>query len=327
MPPVLCIVGPTAAGKSSLALELAGPLAGELVNADALQVYRGFDVGTAKPSREDRRRVAHHLVDILDPDETFSAGEFARRGRAAIRQIRDRGRVPIVVGGSGLYLRALIEGISPIPAVDPGLRQGLRARLAAEGLEPLRAELRRLDPETAARLAPADSQRLLRALEVALGSGRPLSSWIAENPAGEGIDAAWIGLTLPRGLLYDRIAIRVERMLADGWVDEVRRLLAEGLDRSLPAFQAIGYRELASHLDGELALEEATNRIVTATRQYAKRQMTWFRRQAGIEWFAGAEIRPAAVLERLARLGMPDPGTAGPGMAAPGKARSGGGKT
>jgi tRNA dimethylallyltransferase len=314
MPPVLCIVGPTAAGKSSLALELAGPLAGEIVNADALQVYRGFDVGTAKPSRAERRRVAHHLVDILDPHETFSAGEFARRARAAIRDIRGRGRLPMLVGGSGLYLRALIEGISPIPAVDPALRRTLRARLDAEGAEPLRAELRRLDPETAERLAPADSQRLLRALEVALGTGRPQSSWIAERPAAGGLEAIWIGLTVPRALLYDRIAIRAERMLADGWVDEVRRLLAAGLDRSLPAFQAIGYRELARHLDGQLGLEEATDRIVTATRQYAKRQMTWFRRQGGIEWFAAAETSPATVLEQLARLGLAGAGTVRPGM-------------
>ena len=185
MPPILAIVGPTATGKSALALELAGALSAEIVNADALQVYRGFDVGTAKPSAADRRRVTHHLLDILEPDEPFSAGEFARRARVAIEEIRGRRRLPMLVGGSGLYLRALIDGISPIPAVDPELRQRLRRRLESEGLGPLRAELERLDPVTAKRLAPADSQRLLRALEVATGTGRPLSAWIADRPAGE----------------------------------------------------------------------------------------------------------------------------------------------
>ena len=303
---VLVIVGPTAVGKSSVALDLAGPLAGEIVNADALQVYRGFDIGTAKPSAEDRRRAPHHLLDILDPRETFSAGEFARRARRAIGEIRGRGRLPILVGGSGLYLRALIDGISPIPPIDPAVRETLRARLAAEGSSELRAELRRLDPATADRLAPADSQRLLRALEVALGTSRPLSEWVARAPVGGGgIAAVWVGLTLSRGLLYDRIAVRVGQMLAHGWVDEVRRLLASGLDPSAPAFQAIGYRELVGHLAGEATLEEATERIVRATRRYAKRQMTWFRRQADVEWFAGDAADPGAtILRHLAGAGL-----------------------
>ncbi len=304
MPPVLCLVGPTASGKTGLALDLAGPFCGEIVNADALQVYRGFDIGTAKAGQDERRRVAHHLLDILEPHEPFSAGEFARRARQVIEEIRGRRHRPILVGGSGLYLRALIEGISPIPPVDPELRQRLRGRLEAEGIEALRAELSRLDPATAERLAPADTQRLLRALEVALGTDRPLSAWIDEKPTGGGIDAAWIGLTLPRSLLYDRISIRVGRMLADGWVDEVRRLLAAGLSPSLPAFQAIGYRELAGHIAGEATLEEATERIVRATRQYAKRQMTWFRRQPGVAWFEATETGPSAILDHLARQGL-----------------------
>ncbi len=305
MTPVLTIVGATATGKSAVALELAGPLGGEIINADALQVYRGFDIGTAKPSRQERRRVPHHLLDILDPHEPFSAGEFARRARRVIEEIRGRQRLPMLVGGSGLYLRALIDGISPIPSVDPRLRERLRDRLAGEGVAVLRAELSRLDPPTAERLAPADTQRLLRALEVAQGTGRPLSAWIAEKPlGGGGIDAVWIGLTLPRALLYDRIARRVERMLADGWVDEVERLLAAGLSPTLAAFQAIGYRELASHMGGETTLEEAIERIVRATRNYAKRQMTWFRRQAGVEWFPAAAASSATILDHLARAGL-----------------------
>ena len=305
MPPVLSVVGPTATGKSALAMALAGPLGGEIVNADALQVYRGFDIGTAKPGAVDRDRVAHHLLDILDPDEPFSAGEFARRAHAVIDEIQGRRHLPILVGGSGLYLRALIEGISPIPNVEPELRDRLRARFEEEGTEALRSELARLDPVTAGRLAPADKQRLLRALEVVLGTGRPLSAWIAEKPVGGGgIDAVWIGLTLPRALLYDRIAVRVERMLASGWVDEVRGLLATGLSPSVPAFQAIGYRELAGHIAGEATLEEATERIVRATRQYAKRQMTWFRRQSEVEWFPTTEASSSAILDHLAQRGL-----------------------
>ena len=302
MPPVLCVVGPTATGKTALALELAGPLGGEIVNADALQVYRGFDIGTAKPSPEERRRVVHHLLDILDPHEPFSAGEFARRAREAIDEIRQRGRLPMLVGGSGLYLRALVEGISPIPPVDPELRRHLRRRLESEGLERLRAELRRLDPATAERLAPGDTQRVLRALEVAQGTGRPLSTWIGERPVGEGgVEAVWIGLTLPRALLYDRIAVRVERMLAAGWVEEVRRLVAAGVEPSQPAFQAIGYRELAGHVAGEATLAEATEQIVRATRRYAKRQETWFRRQSDVQWFPAAETSVQRVLDHLSR--------------------------
>lgn len=309
MPRVVSIVGATATGKSGLALELAERLGGEIVNADALQVYRGFDIGTAKPAPEEQRRVPHHLLDILDPHEPFSAGEFARRARRAIDEIQGRGRRAILVGGSGLYLRAAVEGISPIPPVDRRWRERLRGRLESEGVEALRAELERLDPVTARRLAPADSQRLLRALEVAHGTGRPLSSWIADQPAGSGdLEAAWIGLTLPRALLYDRIALRVERMLAAGWVEEVRRLLAAGLSPSLPAFQAIGYRELAAHVTSEVSLEDASQRIIRATRRYAKRQMTWFRRQPGVEWFSSAGAALPDVLGHLERLRIGVPG-------------------
>src|SRR5688572_2974737 len=166
-------------------MALAERLGGEIVNADALQVYRGFDIGTAKPSAEERRRVPHHLIDLLEPYKRWSAGEFARRARAAIAEIEDRGRLPIVVGGSGLYLRALIEGISAVPPGDPATRRALRERLAAEGLPALAAELARRDPETAARLAPGDTQRVLRALEVALVSGAPLAAWISRQPFGK----------------------------------------------------------------------------------------------------------------------------------------------
>lgn len=305
-PSVIAILGATATGKSALAMAVAEELSGEIVNADALQVYRGFDVGTAKPGPAERARVPHHLIDILDPHERWSAGEFARRAHAAVAGIRERGNVPVVVGGSGLYLRALFEGISPVPPGDPEVRSELRRRLAAEGLPALAAELARVDPQTAARLAAGDTQRILRALEVARVSGRPLSSWIAEQPFGtQRINAVRLGLTLPRTVLYDRIAGRVARMVELGWVEEVARLLARGLDPGLPAFQAIGYRQLVRHLEGEGSLEQAIGETVKATRRFAKRQETWFRREPDVTWFSAQDFnrRIFNVLEHVKRSG------------------------
>lgn len=308
MPPqALAIVGATATGKSALAMTLAEDLPGEIVNADALQVYRGFDIGTAKPGPAERARVPHHLIDILDPSERWSAGEFARRARLAIAGIQGRGLTPIVVGGSGLYLRALFEGISPVPPGDPEVRRELRERLAREGLEPLAAELARADPETAERLAPGDTQRVLRALEVVRVSGRTLSSWIAEQPFGtQRIAVLRLGLTLPRVLLYDRIAERVVRMVEDGWVSEVARLLARGLDPGLPAFQAIGYRQIVRHLGGEWSLDDAIADTVKATRRFAKRQETWFRREPDVIWFSAQDLdrRISHILEHVKHSGL-----------------------
>lgn len=303
---MIAIVGATATGKSELALALAEALPGEIVNADALQVYRGFDIGTAKPSPAERSRVPHHLIDILDPHERWSAGEFARRAREAASGIEARGSVPIVVGGSGLYLRALFEGISPVPPGDPEVRAELRRRLEEEGLAALSAELERVDPETAARLSAGDTQRVLRALEVARVSGRPLSSWIAEQPFGsQRIASVRVGLTLPRPVLYDRIAGRVARMVELGWVEEVARLLAQGLDPGLPAFQAIGYRQIVRHLEGEWSLEHAVGETVKATRRFAKRQETWFRREPDVTWFSAQDFnrRISLVLEHVKRSG------------------------
>jgi tRNA dimethylallyltransferase len=291
--PIVAIVGATATGKSALGLALAErlPGGGEIVNADALQVYRGFEVGTAKPEPAERRRVPHHLLDILDPHERYSAGEFARRASQAIAAIRGRGRWPIVVGGSGLYLRALLAGISPVPAADPRVRERLRRRAALEGLAPLAAELARLDPATAARLAPGDSQRVLRALEVALVSGLPLSAWIAKQPFGtQSIAAIRVGLTLPRAILYDRIEGRVARMVKSGWIEEVRGLIGRGLAPDLPAFQAIGYRQLVHHVRGDWSLARAIEETVRATRRFAKRQETWFRKEPDVTWFSAEEL-------------------------------------
>lgn len=289
---VIAIVGPTAAGKSALALALAEAVGGEIVNADALQVYRGFDIGTAKPSPEDRRRVPHHLVDILDPTERYSAGEFARRARSALKEIAERRRTAILVGGSGLYLRALWSGIAPLPPVDAAVRSRLLARLESEGLSSLHAELARLDPQTSARLGEGDSQRILRALEVAITTGESLTSWIARQPFGtETVSMRKVGLTLPRSVLYDAIAARVRSMLSAGWLDEVRDLLAAGVDRVSPAFQAIGYRQWLEFLNGASSYEESLQRVITLTRRFAKRQETWFRREQGIDWWDARKTR------------------------------------
>jgi tRNA dimethylallyltransferase len=292
MHPVLAIVGPTATSKSELAMALALELGGEIVNADALQVYRGFDIGTAKPGPAERARVPHHLIDILEPHEVYSAGEFARRALGAIAEVQERGRLPVVVGGSGLYLRALFSGISPIPPGDPAVREELRGRLEEEGLAVLRAELARLDPRTEARLTAGDTQRVLRALEVARVTGRPLSAWVEEQPFGtQAIAAVRVGLTLPRGILYDRIAGRVARMMEAGWLGEVAGLLQRNLSPRLPAFQAIGYRQLVRHLEGDGSLELAVAEIVRETRRFAKRQETWFRKEPDVTWFSAQELK------------------------------------
>lgn len=293
MPQVIAIVGATASGKSAVAMEVAERTGAEIVNADALQVYRGFDVGTAKPTPEERARVPHHLIDILDPEERYSAGEFARRARAAIAEIGSRGHPALVVGGSGLYVRALFEGISPIPPGDPEIRARLRERLEREGLDALTAELARHDPELVARLAPGDAQRVLRGLEVALVSGRSLSSWIAAKPFGSRpLPGVKVGLTLPRDVLYDRIERRAQKMVADGWLDEIERILASGVPADAPAFQAIGYRQLRRHVAGEWSFEEALDATVRATRRFAKRQLTWFRKEPGIEWSPAEGLVP-----------------------------------
>ena len=299
-PPILAIVGATATGKSALALELAEALEGEIINADALQVYRGFDIGTAKPGAAERARVPHHLIDILEPHERYSAGDFARRARDTIEEIRSRGRLPIVVGGSGLYLRALFEGISPIPPGDPEVRERLRERLEAEGLPALAAELRERDPETAARLPGGDTQRILRALEVVLVSGEPLSAYISRQPFGaQRIEAIRVGLTLPRGILYDQIVGRVAQMVQKGWVEEVASLLSRGLSPGLPAFQAIGYRQLAQYLEGTWSLDRAIAETIRATRRFAKRQETWFRKETDITWFSAQDTNNRLLFYRV----------------------------
>lgn len=279
--PVLAIVGPTAAGKTALALALAERLDGEIIAMDSRTVYRGLDIGTAKPDAEARRRVPHHGLDLLDPGQRYSAGRFARDARRWIREIRGRGRLPILAGGTGFFLRALTEPLFREPAMDRGRRDALASALATRDDAELRRWLGVLDGPTAVRLQDSGGrQRLLRALEVALLTGRPLSWWQEQQPArAPALEARTFVVSPPRDMLYDRINRRVEAMVEMGLVEEVRGLLDSGCRPDTPGMNATGYPEIAAYLDGERSLDEAVDTIQRATRRFARRQLTWFRNQ------------------------------------------------
>lgn len=295
MRPLVCIVGPTATGKTALAIELARRWDAEIVGADASQVYRGMDIGTGKVTAAELGGVRHHLIDVADPDEPFDAAAYVRLADAAIADIEARGRRALVCGGTGLYVRALLYGLCAAPPVDPAIRDELRARIAAGELPALHAELRAVDPEAAARIAPRDRQRIERALGVFRTTGRPLSAWQAEHaPAAPRYDARLIGLDLPREVLRRRIADRVRAMFAAGFVDEVRRLLDAGYGPHLSSMGALGYRHVAAHLEGRLTRDDAMDLTIRDTRRYAKRQRTWFRAMPGVHW-ATPPVDPAAV--------------------------------
>jgi len=300
VPPLLVIVGPTASGKTRLGVEVAEALDGEVVSADAFAVYRGLDIGTDKPDPATRRRVRHHLVDIADPRDRFSAGDFVRVADAAIRDIRDRGLTPVVAGGTHFYVRALLHGLFPLPERDPRVRSGLDREWDRDR-EGLLRRLAAADPEAAARIAPADRQRVLRALEVFETTGVPLSShWRRQRkgPRYRGLLAAPLR---PRAELYARIDRRVDTMFSSGLVDEVRCLLASGVPTTAHAFKAIGYREVVGHMEGLWDLSTAVSRAKQASRHLAKRQLSWLRNLAEgpLEVVAPAEEGGAADLLRL----------------------------
>jgi tRNA dimethylallyltransferase len=274
----IVLAGPTASGKTAVALALARRLPLEVISVDSALVYRGMDIGTAKPTAAERAAVPHHLIDILDPAEAYSAARFVEDATRLAREIRARGRLPLLVGGTMLYVKALRGGLDPMPPADPALRAALDARAAAEGWPALHAELRRVDPASAARLAPGDRQRVQRALEVFLVSGRPLSAWQAGAASAPGGDWPLVALEpASRAWLHERIAARFDAMLAAGLIDEVRALRARGdLHRELPAMRCVGYRQAWAALEtGELAALRETG--IAATRQLAKRQLTWLR--------------------------------------------------
>lgn len=286
--PLIVILGPTASGKSTLGVWLAERIGGEIVACDSTQLYKGFDIGTAKPSLVERRGVPHHLIDVLDPSEPATAGGYREAAIAVLDDLRRRGRVPILTVGTGLYLRALLDGLADVPQRSEELRDRLRASRDRRPTGYLHRILRRLDPDAAGKIAAADEQKLIRAIEVCLLTKRPLTQVYREGRAPlEGWRPIKIGLQPPREELYERIHARTDAMLADGWLDEVRTLMNDGSNDQAKPFDFIGYRELRAVARGEMQLAEAQAAIQQSTRRYAKRQITWFRREANVEWIEG----------------------------------------
>ncbi len=283
---ILIICGPTASGKSELALKLAHALDAEIINADSMQIYRGLDIGTAKPSREQQAEISHHLIDVAPPDQQFSAADFAEAADAAIENIASRGKRVIVVGGTGLYIRALVSGLVDSPSGAGELRQALQEEAGRVGNEAMLEKLRQVDPELAAGLHSNNLGRIIRALEVFQLTGIPLSRYQKEHAfASRRYDTLQIGIAVDRALLYARIDERAERMLQEGLLNEVNGLLSAGYGRELKSMRSIGYKETVAHLHGELSLEETARLIKRDTRHYAKRQLTWFKADPDILWF------------------------------------------
>jgi tRNA dimethylallyltransferase len=287
--PVIAVVGPTAGGKSELGMFLAETFSGEIVNYDSLQIFRYLDIGTAKPSIDDRRRVPHHLIDVCEPTEIFTAGDYQRQARQSLEEIRSRRRLPILVGGTGLYLRALTDGLFNGPARSTYWRNRLEMLAERRGRTYLHRVLQRLDAGAASRIAERDKPKVIRALEVRLATGKPLTKHLGEKPRDPlvGFKVYFVGVNPSRESLYSRINARVHRMFEAGFVDEVTRLLAKGIPASAKPFEAIGYRHIISALDSCIRHEDTIRIIQRDTRRYAKRQMTWFRNQSEVMWFDG----------------------------------------
>jgi tRNA dimethylallyltransferase len=303
-PLLTVILGPTAAGKSALALDLAQRFAGEIVSCDSVAVYGGFKIGTAKPTRAEQTLVPHHLLDVAEPDEPFTAGEYARQARAAINAIVQRGGLPIVVGGTGLYLRALLEGLFPGPQRWEELRERLRQRAAEFGSSYLHRILGRLDPAAAAKIHANDAPKLIRAVEVCLASPAPMSELWQQRGRDplRGFRVLRIGLNPPREKLYDRINLRAREMFEHGLVKETEALLSRyGERKDVTALDSLGYRQATQLLRGELTLEQAIAAAQQGHRNYAKRQMTWFRREPEVDWLEGFGDDPA-IAQQAAEL-------------------------
>jgi tRNA dimethylallyltransferase len=303
-PLLIVILGPTASGKSALAVDLAEQFAGEVVSCDSVAVYREFEIGTAKASHADRARIPHHLMDVADPGEPFTAGEYARRARGALNEIVQRGHLPIVVGGTGLYLRALLEGLFPGPQRSDELRQRLRSRSTERGSEYLHRLLRRLDPASAEKIHHNDAAKLIRAVEVCLMARGPMSEMWRERGRDplRGFRVLRFGLNPARELLYERINLRAVKMFDDGLVAETQSLLQRfGDAREVIPIHSLGYEQALQHLRGDLTLAQAIASAQQGHRNYAKRQLTWFRREPGVTWFEGFGDDPA-IRAQAARL-------------------------
>lgn len=281
---VLAIVGPTASGKTKLSLIVAERINGEIISADSRQVYKYMDIGTAKPSREEREKIKHYFIDELNPDEEFNAGIFGERGREIIEDIFSRGKVPIIVGGSGLYIKALIDGFFEGPGSDWELREILYNRAKEFGKESLYEELKKIDPESAQKIHPNNLKRIIRALEVYYLTGKPISQLQKEVKPEINFNAVQIGLKWDRKKLYKRIEERVNEMLNKGLIDEVKNLRTLGYDKNLNSLQTVGYKEVFNYLDGLITYDEMVYLIKRNSRRYAKRQLIWFRQDKRIIW-------------------------------------------
>jgi tRNA dimethylallyltransferase len=284
----LVIVGPTAAGKTEIACRLAGNKF-EIISADSVQVYKYLDIGSGKPSPADRERIRHYLIDWVEPDFHFTAGEFCRGARSAADEILARNKLPMIVGGTGLYIDSFFQGLSEIPDVPKNFKKELHKELNDRGLERLHQELLLTDPEFGERIHPGDTQRILRGLEVFRGTGKPISSFYKNKRVYGPRDAIFVGICEERGIINKRIEKRVDRMVSRGLVDEVQSLRKSGYGNDLQSMKSIGYAEINRYLDGFMTLDEAVEKIKTATKKYAKRQMTWFRKNTSIHWFKNSE--------------------------------------
>jgi len=294
LPRLLVILGPTASGKSELGIHLAERLGGEVLVCDSTQVYRHFDIGTAKVPMAERRGIPHHLIDLVEPEEVFTAGDYRRRALEVLETVRGRRKVPIITAGTGLYLRALLEGLAHAPARSEELRERLRKQAAQHGPEYLHRLLARLDRETAGRIAPRDAQKIIRAIEIRVLAGKGVADvHRAGRAALEGYDIRKIGLLPSRPAVYSRIDARVISMIDAGWLDELPRLIARGVPPNAKPFQFIGYAELRTCLEGSFAQDAAIKEIQQSTRQFAKRQITWFRKEKHVEWLTGFGDEPA----------------------------------
>lgn len=299
-PTIILLAGPTAVGKTAVSLELARRLGTEIVNADSMQVYRHMDIGTAKPTREERSLIRHHLLDVVDPDEPFDAARYAKLARSAIDRILADGKTPLVVGGTGLYLKVLTRGICPAPPSDPAVREELLREEQRVGLGGLHRALREADPQLGEIIHPHDRQRILRALEVLRATGRPLSRWQAEHRFHEeAYRTVKIFLHRERSVLRERIDRRVHEMLEMGLVEEVRGLLDSGYSPGLKPMQSLGYRQMTAHLQGAMSFTEAVEEMQRETCRYAKRQVTWFRGDPEFHWMSPEDLSGImAVIDR-----------------------------
>ena len=288
---LVIVLGPTAVGKSATAILLAKRFQGEIINCDSMQVYKGFDIGTDKIPLSQRYDIPHHLIDIADPSIQFTAAEFVKQALAAAASIHAKKKLPIIAGGTGLYLKALLDGLFPEEIKDPTIRRDLERQARDKGLEYLRDRLLQVDPIYANKLGRRDKIRIIRGLEVFIATGKPISVHFqnTRSPVGD-FHILKIGLKLDRPLIYGKIEARVDRMFERGIVEETQSLLAEGVQPDSPPFRALGYRQVMNHLKGELSLEEAIDLTKMETRNYAKRQMTWFRKMPGIRWFPAEDF-------------------------------------